>query len=76
MPFLPTYLCPNYVTYKEPAIREPSPTNDDHFVQKDLSKQKKKLKVIKQVYCVKKDGQLNKNSDLTLDKEKSTVEET
>ena len=32
--------------------------------------------MIKQVYRVKKDGQLNKNSDLTQDKEKPTVEET
>jgi len=37
--------------------------------------QKKKYKVIKQVYRVKKDGRLNKNSDLTLDKEKLVVEE-
>ena len=36
---------------------------------------KKKYKVIKQVYRVKKDGRLNKNSDLTLDKEKSIIEE-
>jgi hypothetical protein len=32
--------------------------------------------VIKQVYRVKKDGRLNKNSDLTQDKEKPTIEET
>ena len=32
--------------------------------------------MIKQVYRVKKDGQLTKNSDLTQDKEKPTVEET
>ena len=32
--------------------------------------------MIKQVYCVKKDGRLNKHSDLTQDKEKPTVEET
>ena len=31
--------------------------------------------MIKQVYCVKRDGRLNKNSDLTLDKEKPIVEE-
>ena len=37
--------------------------------------QKKKYKVIKQVYRIKKDGRLNKNSDLTLDKEKPVVEE-
>ena len=38
--------------------------------------QKKKYEVSKQVYRVKKDGRLNKNSDLILDKEKPTVEET
>ena len=38
--------------------------------------QKKKHKVIKQVYRVKKDGWLNKNSDLTQDEEKPTIEET
>ena len=54
MPFLTTYLCPNYVTYREPAISEPAPTNNDHFVQKNRSVQKKKYKVIKQVYRVKK----------------------
>ena len=32
--------------------------------------------MIKQVYRVKKDNRLNKNSDLTLDKEKLTIEET
>ena len=32
--------------------------------------------MIKQVYHVKKDGRLNKNPDLTQDKEKPTVEET
>ena len=37
--------------------------------------QKNKHKVIKQVYRVKRDGRLNKNSDLTLDKEKPVVEE-
>ena len=31
--------------------------------------------MIKQVYRVKKDGWLNKNSDLTLDKEKPVVDE-
>ena len=38
--------------------------------------QKKKHMVIKQVYRVRKDGRLNKNSDLTQDKEKPTVKET
>jgi len=37
--------------------------------------QKNKHKVIKQVYRVKRDGRLNKNSDLILDKEKPVVEE-
>ena len=32
--------------------------------------------MIKQVYHVKKNGRLTKSSDLTLDKEKPTVEET
>jgi len=70
VPSLPRYLCPYYITYREPAISKPSPTNNDCFDQKDWSKQKKKFKVIKQVYRVKKD------SDLTQDKEKPTVEKT
>ena len=37
--------------------------------------QKKKHKLTKQVYRVKKDGRLTKNSDLTLNKEKPIVEE-
>ena len=32
--------------------------------------------MIKQVYRIKKDGRLDKNSDLTRNTEKSTVEET
>ena len=47
----------------------------DRFDEKDQSIQTKKYKVIRQVYRVKKDGRLNKNSDLTLDKEKPVVEE-
>jgi len=76
MPSLPTYLCPNYITYREPAISKPSPTNNGRFDPKNWPVQKKKHMVIKQVYRVKKDGRLNKNSDLTQDKEKPTVEET
>ena len=74
MPSLPTYLCPNYITYREPAISKTSPTINDRFDEKDRSMQKKKYKVIKQVYCIKKDEWLNKNSDLTLGKEKPVVE--
>ena len=75
MSFLPIYLCPNYVTYRESTIGKPSPTINDSFDEKNQAIQKKKYKVIKQVYRVKKDGRLNKNSDLTLDKEKPVVEE-
>ena len=76
MPSLPIYLCPNYITYREPAISKPSPTNNGRFDPKNRLVQKKKHMVIKQVYRVKKDGRLNKKSDLTQDKEKPTVEET
>ena len=75
MPSLPRYLYPDYITYREPAISKPALTIIDHFDEKDRSIQKKKYKVIKQVYHVKKDGRLNKNSDLTLDEEKPVVEE-
>ena len=75
MSSLPTYLHPNYITYREPVISEPSPTKSGHFDSKNRPVQKRKYKVIKQVYRVKKDGRLNKNSDLTQDKEKPTVEE-
>ena len=68
MPSLTRYLYPDYITYREPAISKPSPTINDYFDEKDRSMKKKKYKVIKQVYRVKKDGPLNKNSDLTLDK--------
>ena len=76
MPSLPTYLCPNYITYWEPAISKSSPTNNGRFYPKNRPVQKKKHMVIKQVYRVKKDERLNKNSDLTQDKEKPTVEKT
>jgi len=75
MPSLPRYLCPDYITYRESAIGKPSPTNNDRFHQANRFMRKKKHKVMKQVYRVKKDGRLNKNSDLTLDKEKPIVEE-
>ena len=75
MPSLPRYLYPDYIIYREPVISKPSPTINDRFDEKDRSMKRKKYKVIKQVYRVKKDGRLNKNSDLTLDKEKPVVEE-
>ena len=53
---LPRYLCPDYITYRESAISKPSPINNYHFNHKDWTIQKKMYKVIKQVYCVKKDG--------------------
>jgi len=70
----PRYFCPDYITYKELVINEQSPANNDHFHHRDWSTQKKKHKVIKQVYRVKRDGRLNKNSDLILEKEKPTIE--
>jgi len=75
MLYLPTYLCPNYIIYREPAISKPSPTNNGRFDPKNRHVQKRKYKVIKQVYYVKRDGRLNNNSDLTLNKEKPIVEE-
>ena len=75
MPSLPRYLCSDYIIYREPATSKTSPTINDQFNEKDRSMQKNKYKVIKQVYRIKKDGRLNKNSDLTLDKEKPVVEE-
>ena len=75
MPSLPRYLCSDYIIYREPGISKTSHTINDRFDEKDWSMQKKKYKVIKQVYRIKKDGRLNKNSDLTLDKEKPVVEE-
>ena len=53
MPFLPTYLCPNYIIYREPEISKSSPTNNGRFDPKNRPVQKKKHKVIKQVYRVK-----------------------
>jgi hypothetical protein len=50
--------------------------HNDRFDQKNRSTCKTKQKVIKQVYYVKKDGRLNKNSDLTLDIEKPTIEKS
>jgi hypothetical protein len=76
MPLLSIYLCPNYITYREPTINESSPTNKGCFDHRNRSIQKNKRKVTKQVYHVKKDGRLSKNPDLTQDKERSTVEKT
>jgi hypothetical protein len=70
--------CPSYFcqTHREPVINEPSPMRNDCFDHKNRSTQKSKRKVIKQVYRVKKDSRLNKNSDLTLDIKKPTIEKS
>jgi hypothetical protein len=69
----PSYFCQ---THREQVINEPSPMRNDRFDHKNRSTQKNKRKVIKQVYRVKKDGKLNKNSDLTLDIENPTIEKS
>ena len=69
MSFPPRYFCSDYITYKESAIKKSPPANNDHFIHKNRSVQKKKYKVTKQIYRVKKDGRLTKNSDLKLEKE-------
>ena len=77
-PWMPTsqsYFGQNHVTYREPVINESSLRNNDYFHQRDRSMQKNKHNVIKQVYRVKRDGRLNKNSDWTLDKKNPVVEE-
>ena len=76
MPFPPRYFCPDYITYKESVIKKSPLANNDCFIHKNRSVQKKKHKVTKQVYRVKKDGRLTKNSDLTLEKGKPIIEET
>jgi hypothetical protein len=50
--------------------------SNDHFDHKNRSTEKNKRKVIKEVYRVKKDCRLNKNSNLTLDIEKSTIKKS
>ena len=50
--------------------------HNDRFDQKNRSTQENKRKLVKQVYHVKKDGRLNKNSDLTLDIEKPHIEKS
>jgi hypothetical protein len=42
------YLCPDYVTYREPVINISSPIHNDRFDQKNRSMQKNKSKVINQ----------------------------
>ena len=76
MPFPPRYFCSDYITYKESAIKKSPPNSNDCFNHKNRSVQKKTHKATKQVYHVKKDGRLGKNSDLTQRIEMSTVEET
>jgi hypothetical protein len=49
---------------------------NDRFNHKNRSTQKNKCKEIKQVYRVKKDDGLNKNSDLTLDMKTPTIEKS
>ena len=75
MPTSQSYFGQNHVTYREPVINESSLRNNYHFHQRDRSMQKNKHKAIKEIYRVKRDGRLNKNSDLTLDKQKPIIEE-
>ena len=72
----PSYFRSNCITYREPVISKSSPIRNDCFDQKNRSTQKNKRKVLKQVYHIKKDGRLNKNSDLTLDIEKPHIEKS
>jgi hypothetical protein len=72
----PSSFCSNCINYREPMINVPSPMHNGRFDQKNRSTCKTKRKVIKQVYRVKKDGRLNKNSDLTLEIEKPTIEKS
>ena len=65
MPFPLRYFCSDYITYKESAIKRSPPTSNDRFNHKNRYVQKNTHKVTKQVYHVKKDGRLSKNSDLT-----------
>ena len=69
MSFPPRYFCSDYITYKESVIKKSPLATNDRFIHKNRSVQKKKYKVTKQIYRVKKDGRLTKNSDLTLEKE-------
>jgi hypothetical protein len=69
----PSYFCQ---THRELVINEQSPMRNDRFDHKNRSTQNNKRKVTKQVYRVKKDGRLNKTSDLPLDIEKPTVEKS
>ena len=65
MLFSTRYFCSDYITYNVTAINKSPPTNNDRFNHKNRSVQKKKHKLTKQVYFVKKDGRLSRNSDLT-----------
>jgi hypothetical protein len=49
---------------------------NDQFDHKNRSTLNNKRKVVKQVYRVKKDGRLNKNLDLILDKKKPNIDES
>ena len=75
MPASHSYFGQNHVTYREPVINESSLGSNDRFHQRDRPIQKNKHKMIKQVCRVKRDGRLNKNSDLTQEIEKPTIEE-
>ena len=59
MSFPPRYFCPDYITYKESAIKKSPPANNDRFNHKNRSVQKKKYKVTKQIYRVKKGWPIN-----------------
>ena len=75
MPFPPRYFCSDYITYKESAIKKSPPNSNDRFNHKNRYVQKNTHMVTKQVYRVKKDGRLSKNSDLTQRIENPTIEE-
>ena len=56
------------------SSRSPHPSNE-RFDQINRFSRENKPKVVNQVYCVKKNCVLNKNSDLAQDNEKPTISE-
>ena len=60
MSSLPRFWYPDYITYRESVIKEPPLMHSDRFDKENRSIQRKKYKVTKQVYRVKKGGRLSK----------------
>ncbi|KAJ1270703.1 hypothetical protein BS78_06G072100 [Paspalum vaginatum] len=75
MPSPPMYYGPNSFSYRESVSSRSPYSSKDHFDQRNWSNRGNKPKVVKQIYRVKENCGLNKNSNWAQNNEKPTITE-